>query len=219
MACWSRRPYIKLLAMVYCWVAPCVAPSDATTRGRVLWWVDALGKWSLIDIYVMAMMMVAFRFHIEGTLPADNPDPADPGVVDVKSQLDIYVEANSGFYAFLLATMWSLVQSHIMLLYHRRDVNARVRELGGHAALDGRASVQGLAGRGGAGAMWLSWRAARVAWTRLGAKARSRQWLGVTALLAGAWVLNLAGILTKSFNFEFKGLAGLALGEGERVRP
>ena len=44
-------------------------------------------------------------------------------------------------------------------------------------------------------------------------------WLGVTALLAGAWVLNLAGILTKSFNFEFKGLAGLALGEGERVRP
>ena len=46
------------------------------------------------------MMMVAFRFHIEGELPAG--DPAG-GEVNVTSAVDIYVEANSGFYGFMLA--------------------------------------------------------------------------------------------------------------------
>ena len=50
-------PYIKLLIMLYCWTAPCPRQSDVTRRGRLLHVVDALGKWSLIDIYVMVRLL------------------------------------------------------------------------------------------------------------------------------------------------------------------
>lgn len=45
-------PYIKLLAMVTCWFAPS-AVMKQLTRGKILQWLDILGKWSLIDAYVM----------------------------------------------------------------------------------------------------------------------------------------------------------------------
>lgn len=33
-------------------------------RERLLAFLDALGKWSLIDMFVLVMMMVAFRFQL-----------------------------------------------------------------------------------------------------------------------------------------------------------
>lgn len=51
-------PYIKLLAMLTMWFAPSAAVT-LWRRGWVLKWLDVLGKWSLIDAYVMVRYFVA----------------------------------------------------------------------------------------------------------------------------------------------------------------
>jgi uncharacterized paraquat-inducible protein A len=37
-------------------------------RERLLIWLDMLGKWSLLDSYVLVMMMVAFNFDLAWAL-------------------------------------------------------------------------------------------------------------------------------------------------------
>jgi hypothetical protein len=71
-------------------------------------WFDALGKYSLVDAYVLVLMMVAFRFHI--SLQEDS-------IV-----ADVLVTPEWGFYGFLLATMSSLALGHIILAFHRHAV-------------------------------------------------------------------------------------------------
>ena len=100
--CW---PYVKLLLMIFCWVMPPHLLSEKR-RETLLRVLDALGKWSLIDSFVMVLMLVAFRFHI--------PVPNDP-----TTSFDVYVGAHIGMMFFALATMLSLVLSHICLYLHR----------------------------------------------------------------------------------------------------
>ena len=54
-------PYIKLLTLLFCW---CINESKLSprVRERLLIILDILGKWSLLDSYVLIMMTVAFRF-------------------------------------------------------------------------------------------------------------------------------------------------------------
>ena len=56
-------PYLKLITMLYCWLA---SPSKMAPkrRGQILMFLDTLGKWSLIDVFVLVMCMVSFRLHI-----------------------------------------------------------------------------------------------------------------------------------------------------------
>ena len=53
-------PYLKLLLIGVCWVCPL----RVRRRETILQWLDALGKWSLLDSYVMVAMMVAFNFKV-----------------------------------------------------------------------------------------------------------------------------------------------------------
>jgi uncharacterized paraquat-inducible protein A len=57
-------PYIKLTSMFLCWILP-TSVLKLGQRDNGLIWVDILGKWSLIDAYVMVLMMVAFNFTLE----------------------------------------------------------------------------------------------------------------------------------------------------------
>ena len=53
--------------MFLCWTVPFSNDAFVLTpemRARTLKWLDALGKWSLIDAYLLILFMVAFRFHI-----------------------------------------------------------------------------------------------------------------------------------------------------------
>ena len=56
-------PYIKLLSMILMWFTPSAAVT-LFRRGWVLKWLDILGKWSLIDAYVM----VSFYCLIMGAI-------------------------------------------------------------------------------------------------------------------------------------------------------
>jgi hypothetical protein len=98
-------PYAKLVLMLICWVMP-QRLFSFKMRENCLMVLDALGKWSLIDAYVLIMMLVAFRFRLSA-----------PAVSEVA--LDIFVQPHWGFYTFLAATMVSLILSHVILHFHR----------------------------------------------------------------------------------------------------
>ena len=55
--------------MLFLWFAPPSVVSPPK-RGDTLVWLDVLGKWSMIDIFVLVMSMVAFRLHIISPPPS-----------------------------------------------------------------------------------------------------------------------------------------------------
>jgi len=68
--------------------------------------LDALGKWSLLDTYILIMMMVGFKLDLASSSLKH-------------TMLNVYVEPGAAFYVFMLATMVSLIMSHIILACHR----------------------------------------------------------------------------------------------------
>ena len=97
-------PYLKLGLMLYGWLNR-FSQKDRRRRGRMFLALDALGKFSLVDTYVLVLMVVAFRYHLE----------LGGGV-----KVDVYVDPQFGFYGFLVGTILSLVLSHALVFYHRR---------------------------------------------------------------------------------------------------
>jgi hypothetical protein len=111
-------PYAKLVMMLCCWFIPPGRCLPVKRRGMWLEALDALGKWSLIDTFVLVMMMVAFRFHIENQKTWDYITflPDDFLVVDV------IVGPGWGIFAFIIATVISLVSTHVVIAFHRAAV-------------------------------------------------------------------------------------------------
>ena len=54
----NHERYCKLSLLLLSWLAPTTTVS-VRTRGRILRIIDMLGKWSLVDAYVMVLFMVA----------------------------------------------------------------------------------------------------------------------------------------------------------------
>ena len=101
--CW---PYIKLLLMGVVW---CLPPSRLSikTRGVFIQVLDIMGKWSLIDLYVLVMSMIAF--FVDGSNPDEIIFPED--FYDV----NLWVTPVWGLYAFCFAVVGSLVLSHVQV--------------------------------------------------------------------------------------------------------
>lgn len=97
-------PYTKLLLMLFGW---CTRVLDLRQRGCMLFLLDALGKFSLVDSFVLVLMMVSFRLHL---------------VVEGLMTLDVFVNPGFGFYSFLLATSVSLIAGHVILYFHRQSL-------------------------------------------------------------------------------------------------
>lgn len=179
-------PYLKLLIMLYCWFIPTKFLS-AKRRESMLMTVDNLGKWSLIDAFVLTLMVVAFRFEINYTLTSSGGAPDIPAVVNV------FVEPEWGFYSFLGATMSSLALTHLVLAFHHQssapenqhlsDPDAKKEALCSHVFQIG---------------------ASNVSCTPLG------KGFIVILLIASANLIAYGAYLD-SFNFKFEGAAGAAL--------
>jgi hypothetical protein len=103
-------PYAKLLLLILCWCVPAKILS-LRRRGHILILLDALGKWSLIDTFVLMMMMVAFHFSLA--------PPVTPYTPAGSISFDAYVEPHFGFYSFVVATMISLVTTHFVIKVHQ----------------------------------------------------------------------------------------------------
>ena len=54
-------PYVKLITLLLCWCLNEIKLSPRV-REKLLIVLDTMGKWSLLDSYVLIMMLVAFRF-------------------------------------------------------------------------------------------------------------------------------------------------------------
>ncbi|KAL3923129.1 MAG: hypothetical protein SGILL_001832 [Bacillariaceae sp.] len=100
-------PYVKLCWMLYAWMVPC---EDEYQRERRLLQLDALGKFSLVDSYVLILFVVAFRFHLE---------------FSERFGIEIFVTPMYGFYSFLFATCLSLVLGHSTVFFHRSSKETR----------------------------------------------------------------------------------------------
>ncbi|KAJ1454841.1 hypothetical protein M885DRAFT_521109 [Pelagophyceae sp. CCMP2097] len=123
-ACSGGWPYLKLGLMLFCWSAPAAEAVfrkdrfrvlSLANRGRILVVIDGLGKFSLVDTFVMILMMVAF--HLEITIGAG-------GVLEEAFVVHVYVEALPSFYRFVFATCLSLMLGHVVVALHRRQLEA-----------------------------------------------------------------------------------------------
>jgi hypothetical protein len=101
--------------MLYSWMRP---SSDQHDQERRLLTLDAMGKYSLVDNYVLILFVVAFRFHL--------------GISDNLS-IDAYVTPVYGFFSFLFATCLSLVLGHTVLYFHRKSMQHHTEDSRSHA--------------------------------------------------------------------------------------
>eukprot|EP00049_Salpingoeca_infusionum_P015005 m.287562 g.287562 ORF g.287562 m.287562 type:complete len:1005 (+) comp15790_c5_seq3:204-3218(+) len=175
-------PYAKLLLMLFAWVAP-LNWLKVAKRETLLRFLDALGKWSLIDSYVLTMMMVAFRFHLPFNAPEGD---------DTTAAFDIFVQGQIGFATFVIATVISLVLTHLLLFFHRRAQKAQ------HDPITSN-DKQRLFDH-----EFVSKHHSNFRFTRCGS-------ILVSALLIATIAFMIGGAFATAFTFKFEGLAALAL--------
>lgn len=188
-------PYFKLLLMLLAWLIP-IQASKSFQRKQLLLALDALGKFSLVDTYVLVLMMVAFRYHLQ---------------LAEKMAVDVFVTPLYGFYGFLIATCGSLVAGHVMVFYHRQgELNALSPSLFDDLLPVGQ-RYEAVMQHG----YYIHDNADGTPTIR---RKRLRLWIrALVIVMVAATVVFLAiGVTRKSFVFEFGGLAGMALGDDNR---
>ena len=102
-------PYTKLLITLFLWVMPPKLVSSER-RGSMLHWLDVLGKWSMVDVFVLLMTLAFFRIAVESPELAFLPD-------DLYS-LNLVVVPMWGLYANMLAQLIAQLSSHVIIHYH-----------------------------------------------------------------------------------------------------
>jgi len=190
-------PYIKMGAMLVCWYMP-VRLLSPERRYQGLRFLDAFGKWSLVDTYVLVMMMVAFRFQLQTD---GNTNPIVATIVEelqASASLTLFVQPGWGFHGFLAATLSSLVLGHVMCACHRYAHGIAEFAPMTSGVPTGKYRLCDVGRPGG----W-----AGVAYS-----------YGVIVALVTSLILVLYGIFDTTFQFTFEGLAAFALGPEDSVR-
>lgn len=106
-------PHIKFIMMMMCWVFP--YPSHE--RGLAMLWLDALGKWGLIDVYVLVLCMAAFSFYIAPHNVSYLPE-------DFMS-ITVYAVPETAIFFFIIGMIISLIVTHVVTHYHREEVQRK----------------------------------------------------------------------------------------------
>jgi hypothetical protein len=169
-------PYLKLCLMLYGWLMP-FSRLGAHSRGRMFLALDALGKFSLVDTYVLVLFLVSFRYHLS---------------IAEDTIMDVYVVPQFGFFAFLVATILSLILSHALVYYHRVAESGRSAD----AQESGKRLID------------------HAFQFDVGERVLSHAVkLGMFSFFLVTIVLLAAGMTRESFLFKFGGVAGDLLGE------
>jgi len=111
-------PYSKLLVTLFIWFAP---PRWLTSnrRGKLLHWLDVLGKWSMIDVFVLLMTLASFRLSVES--------PSHLSFLpESLYSINMLVVPLWGLYANMLAQFVAQISSHVIIHYHRKTAMAAV---------------------------------------------------------------------------------------------
>lgn len=107
-------PYTKQLIVMFLWFAPTKITS-VRRRESLLLWLDALGKWSFVDIFVLIMSVPSFRVAIS------SPDNTS-FLPDEIYSLNLLVIPCWGLYSNMIAQLISQFNSHLIIHYHRKIV-------------------------------------------------------------------------------------------------
>lgn len=108
-------PYTKQLVILAIWFLP-TRRLTSNRRGQILHWMDVLGKWSMVDVFVLLMSIASFRISL------DSPSHLDFLPNDLFG-IQMMVIPLWGLYANMLAQIVSQISSHIILHYHRKTVS------------------------------------------------------------------------------------------------
>lgn len=104
-------PYVKLAVMLHIWLRP----MGSSLRGRLLVFLDQVGKWSLADNFIMLLFIVFFHVSWIGTDATQPLGEASDGSTSIEIKCLPQLE----FYAFIVGTICSLVLGHVVLEAHR----------------------------------------------------------------------------------------------------
>jgi hypothetical protein len=178
-------PYVKLLVMGLCWFLPRTYLSVGL-RSQMLTVLDAVGKWSLIDVYVLVTILVTFTCSIGSGGRLLGPDFLG---------VSVEVQALAGMYVFLGAVVFSIFLGNVIVSCDRKVLQG-IENPQNAAQENGRLEdVQAL----GSHRWYLS--AQCLSCTKLGF--RSAQ-----IVLTLAMVLHLLGSFLPAVTFHTQGLTG-----------
>jgi len=199
-------PYLKLFMMQYCWFAPTSAMTPET-RLSTLEFLDNWGKWSLVDVFVMVIFMVAFQFDVktdDTVLPIISRVFSEAGA---SGRFSVHVDAQFSFHLFVGATLGSLAVGHVMTAMHRYAL--QIGEYSPQATagnyLDGkRQRLCNVLKQDGDRGCEPYWSHACFVW-------------GPVVAMGVALALVVIGVWVDTFQFNFEGMSGYILGE-KRIR-
>jgi len=195
-------PYTKLLFTLFIWFAP---PSwlPSNRRGKLLHWLDVLGKWSMVDVFVLLMTLASFRLSV-----------ASPNHLNFLPEglysINMLVVPLWGLYANMLAQFVAQILSHLIIHYHRKTSMA--------AALSQEIDL-GLTPSNSDTApekLWAhSFKLDYEASNKRAVVRSSAHWVLSAALLTFV-IFVICGCALPSFGIEVLGLVGLLVESGNR---
>ncbi len=110
-------PYLKLLMMLVCFYKrPDGSWFSIGRREKFLEFLDATGKLSLVDTFVLVLFTVAFRMDWQ----------------EERTRFGLEVSYGLSFFLFFVATIMSLLLSHLILFLHRHVLNQHIQKAGGN---------------------------------------------------------------------------------------
>jgi len=99
-------PYAKVFILMYCWTAPTFF-LPVHRRQQILDFLDAFGKWSMVDIYMFIIPMMICPFHAN----ISSFGPVRPVFEEIDSDLvfNLWVDVTGAFHEYFAATLISLI--------------------------------------------------------------------------------------------------------------
>ncbi len=102
-------PYVKIVGMAICWFTPTRALSFHG-RGTLIRRLDQLGKWSLVELYLLLFILVTFRLEVASPETTFLPKNFYALALSINPQLSIYT--------FCTALVISLATSNVIEWLH-----------------------------------------------------------------------------------------------------
>lgn len=195
-------PYTKQLITLYIWFAP---PRwlSFKRRGSLLSWLDALGKWSMVDVFVLLMTLASFRLSINSP---DHLDFLPEGLYSI----NMLVVPLWGLYANMLAQLVAQISSHAIIHYHRKATSAarHAQEVDWELEPSSAGNIPTM----------LRLHSFKLDYEASNKRAKVRtavHWILLAAVLSFV-VLVVCGCALPSFGIEVLGLVGLAVESGKQ---
>jgi hypothetical protein len=197
-------PYVKLALMFKAWFLPFDSSKE---RGALLAKLDAFGKWSLLEAFVMILFMVLFHFEVSTN---DGGGGGGGDGVQTFASLTVTVDPKPGFFIFLFATFLSMILGQVTSLYH--DLDEADRDEKQHVQQEINENLDNVAVDDEKRSLiWMqATRSADIA----SQDAAMQITVGVcgSALIIATFVLLMLGMKAIAIEINFLGVAGAALG-------